>query len=134
MIRGYLGVTIQSVEYMADPPEEVQEGAYVVEIHPDTPAARSDIEAGDVIVGFGDDPVGSAEELTAHVTDTKPGSKVDLTVVRGGEEKIIEVLVGSLPREYEQRMVLVPGCCGRRPCDPDGGGLRVWKPEQTRSI
>lgn len=101
VIRGYLGVTIQSVEYMSDAPGDVEEGAYVVEIHSDTPAARSEIEAGDVIVGFGGDSVGSAEELTSHVTDTRPGSRVDLTVVRNGEERTFEIEVGALPREYE---------------------------------
>src|SRR5665811_737738 len=55
----------------------------------------------DVIVGFAGDHVGSAEELTSFVTATEPGTTVNVTVLRGGEEKTFEVLVGSLPREYE---------------------------------
>src|SRR5660397_123925 len=101
VVRGYLGVTIRSVEHMSEPPQGALEGAYVAEIHAGTPAAKSELAAGDVIVGFAGDHVGSAEELTSFVTATEPGTTVNVTVLRGGEEKTFEVLVGSLPREYE---------------------------------
>lgn len=101
VVRGYLGVTIQLVEFMASPPPGVVEGAAVVEVHAGAPAAGAGLEPGDVIVAFDGKPVASPRELTAIVTALSPGSRAAVSVVRGSETLELSVVVGSLPRDLE---------------------------------
>lgn len=101
VVRGYLGVTIQPVEFMTSPPPGVAEGAGVAEVHPDAPAAAAGVQARDVIVAFDGKPVASPQGLTALVTATSPGSRVPVSVVRGSERLEISVVVGSLPADLE---------------------------------
>ena len=99
--RGYLGVSIQAVGDVPNPPAGVKEGAVVMEVHPGGPAAEAGIKEGDVIVAFDDTPVADPDELTALVTQVKPGTRVTVDVVRDGERTQIEVVIGSLPSELE---------------------------------
>ncbi len=101
VLRGYLGVTIQSVEFMATPPAGVDEGVYVVEVHEGAPAAEAGIVVGDVIVSFDGTAVATPRELTAVVTVTAPGARAPVEIVRGEERMVIEVVVGSLPSTLE---------------------------------
>lgn len=101
VVRGYLGVTIQPVEFMTSVPPDVTEGAGVVEVHPDAPAAAAGVQVGDVIVAFDGRPVASPQGLTELVTATSPGSRVSVSVVRGSERLELSVVVGSLPVTME---------------------------------
>ncbi len=101
VVRGYLGVTIQPVEFMTSVPEDVTEGAGVVDVHPGAPAATAGLQTGDVIVAFDGKPVASPQGLTALVTATSPGSRVLVSVVRGSERLELSVVVGSLPTTLE---------------------------------
>ncbi|MBU2603955.1 MAG: trypsin-like peptidase domain-containing protein [Actinobacteria bacterium] len=101
VVRGYLGVTIQSVEFMAEPPAGVDEGVYVVEVHDGAPAAGAGIAVGDVIVSFDGTAVATPRELTSVVTAKGPGARVPVEIVRGAERIEIEVVVGSLPSALE---------------------------------
>ncbi len=99
--RGYLGVSIQSVDLLAQKPAGVESGAAVMEVHEGAPAAKAGIKVGDVIVAFAGTPVASPEELTALVVTTSPGKRVPVTVVRDGKRRDIEVVIGVLPSTLE---------------------------------
>ncbi|MHB8869244.1 MAG: S1C family serine protease [Thermoleophilia bacterium] len=101
VVRGYLGVTIQPVEFMPSVPEDVTEGAGVVDVHQGAPAAAAGLQTGDVIVAFDGKPVDSPQGLTTLVTATSPGSRVSVSVVRGSERLELSVVVGSLPSTLE---------------------------------
>jgi serine protease Do len=99
--RGYLGVSIQSVEFMENPPQGVTEGAAVAQVNDGTPAANAGLAVGDVIVAFDGKPVASPRDLTALVTGTSPGSRVPVSVARGNDRIEVDVVVGSLPADLE---------------------------------
>ncbi len=99
--RGYLGVSIQSVGFMENPPQDVTEGAAVAQVTDATPAANAGLAVGDVIVAFDGKPVASPRDLTALVTRTSPGSRVPVSVVRGNDRVEVDVVVGSLPADLE---------------------------------
>ncbi|MHB9149430.1 MAG: S1C family serine protease [Thermoleophilia bacterium] len=101
VVRGYLGVAIQPVDYMENPPKDVTEGAAVAQVTDGTPAANAGLATGDVIVGFDGKPVASPRGLTDLVTATSPGSRVTVSVVRGADRLDIEIVVGSLPADLE---------------------------------
>jgi len=68
------------------------EGMRVAQVTPDGPADRAGILAGDVIVRFGETPVRSVRDYMVGLQKASPGKKVLVKVLRGNEEKEIEVL------------------------------------------
>ncbi len=62
-----------------------------------TPAARAGLKNGDVITKFGDQSVGSADELRRLVDSKQPGDKVELTVTRNGKTQTVTVTLGTRP-------------------------------------
>src|SRR5665648_890115 len=65
VVRGYLGVAIQPVDYMENPPSAGAEGSAVARVTDGTPAANAGLAIGDVIVAFDGKPVSSPRGLTA---------------------------------------------------------------------
>jgi S1-C subfamily serine protease len=70
----------------------VETGVRVLEVHEGSPAERAGILEGDVIVAFGDRPVGGIDDLQARLTDQAAGVPHPLTVVRGVERQTLEVV------------------------------------------
>jgi putative serine protease PepD len=66
-------------------------GATITEVMPDTPAARAGLEADDVIVAVDDQPVSDGIALIVAIRTHLPGETVEMSVVRGGEERVVEV-------------------------------------------
>ncbi|MDH3640292.1 MAG: DegQ family serine endoprotease [Gammaproteobacteria bacterium] len=99
--RGWLGVLIQNVtrELAESFGMEKPMGALVSEIMPDSPAAKSALKPGDVIVSFDGKSLEKMSDLPPLVGVTPVGKTVDLEVVRDGKTEIVEVLIGELPGE-----------------------------------
>lgn len=96
--RGWLGVSIQNVDKnLAESfGLERPRGALISQISPDGPADRSGLEAGDVIVSFDGKEVEDSAHLPHIVGLIKPGTTVDVRVVRNKKERTLEVEVGGL--------------------------------------
>ena len=62
---------------------EVGLGARVESVRPLGPAARAGLRPGDLIVAFDDERIEYPEQLARWVTETRPGTTVDLVWVRG---------------------------------------------------
>lgn len=72
------------------------EGAYVAEVVPDSPAAQAGIVEGDIITGFNGKAVVSSSDLMLDVRGEQPGSEVTLTVVKAdGQSQDIKVTLGE---------------------------------------
>jgi putative serine protease PepD len=87
--RAYLGVSTG--------PDENEDGAVVVAITRDGPAAATDLREGDRIVELEDRPIDEPGDLSSAVLEHKPGDRVKLTVERGGDQRTIEVQLGTRP-------------------------------------
>jgi serine protease Do len=59
------------------------------------PAAKAGIKPEDVIVGFGGRPVYDVPDLRMAVANTPPGQKVQVKVVRYGQEKTFDLAVAE---------------------------------------
>ena len=65
------------------------------------------MEAGDVIVEYGGDPVDDTRDLQNRVVATRPGTTVQVDIVRNGEPLTLNVTIGELDLEVESRPVVV---------------------------
>ena len=57
------------------------------------------VEEGDILTRLDDQMLFNAEQFRALVRTRKPGDKVKLTLVRGGEPMVIDFVLGSRPAE-----------------------------------
>jgi len=69
----------------------VDAGVFVMRIIPESPAERSRLQAGDVLVAINDKEVDSMEALQRDIRTRKAGDTVSLLVVRGQEEGRVRV-------------------------------------------
>jgi serine protease Do len=103
--RGYIGVQIQPVtsEIADSLGLKDAKGALVAEAQKDGPAGEAGIKAGDTIVAVNGQAVASPKELSREIAAMKPGSKVELGVIRDGKEKTISMSLGSLPNDKQAK-------------------------------
>jgi serine protease Do len=112
--RGWLGVMIQEVtselaeSFGLDKPK----GALVGQVLVDSPAQAAGLAAGDIIVAFNDQPVGTSRELPPMVGRIRPGKEATVTVIRDGKEQILAVTIEELPDDLQKRAYL--GAAGNR--------------------
>src|ERR1022692_982791 len=93
VVRGYLGVGLQPVEL-----PEHQKGLIVLSLEPAGPAAKAGILIGDILVQLGGKPVQDTDDIQAGLEGRAVGGKVEVEVLRGGESRGIDVVVGERPR------------------------------------
>jgi serine protease Do len=102
--RGWLGVKIQSISEDIGESLGVPEntGALVAGVTPDSPAAKSGVEAGDVILKFDGKDVTTMRGLPKLVAQAPIGKSVEVEVLRQGQKKTLTVAVGMLDDEEDK--------------------------------
>ena len=83
VIRGFLGVRTADV-VAGDEAAGQTGGVRVLDLVPDSPAARAGVAPGDVIVALGGEPVTTARQLDFLVAEAEVGRRLALDVDRGG--------------------------------------------------
>ncbi|MBS7539406.1 Do family serine endopeptidase [Ancylobacter lacus] len=99
--RGYVGVQIQPVS------DEVAEalgindarGALVAQVQPGTPGDKAGLKAGDVVTAIDGDAVKDAREMSRKIAQKKPGTTVQLSVLRDGKPTTVAVTLEQLPTD-----------------------------------
>jgi S1-C subfamily serine protease len=90
---------------------DVDSGAIVQSVVPDSPAAKAGLEAGeatvnvdgqrvrngDVIIAADGEAIHSMSDVISAVDAKQPGDDLELTVVRGGDQQTITVQLGERP-------------------------------------
>jgi serine protease Do len=70
---------------------DADSGVVVIQIIPESPAERAQLQPGDVIVGIGDKQLDSMEALQREIRTRKAGDSVVLVAMRGSEEGRVKV-------------------------------------------
>ena len=100
----HLGVLVRNVPpaLAAQLPAEVPrgQGVMVVQVQPDSPAARAGLQNFDVLLSYDDQKLFSADQLSALVAGDQPGRKVKLRVARAGKVNTVEVELGQQPARH----------------------------------
>ncbi len=77
---------------------ESSRGVLVLNVVPDTPAARSGLRHGDVILRVDDDRIDGTRSLIDYVARQEPGSVLTLDLERDGRPLAVEVLLEERPQ------------------------------------
>jgi serine protease DegQ len=72
-------------------------GVVVMQVAKPSPAAEAGIQPGDIVTEFNGKKTATAEDLIAALRSTKPGDRVQLTVLRGATTEQITVIVTERP-------------------------------------
>ena len=122
--RGWLGVLIQDVTRdLAETFRMPQPlGALVAQVVPNGPAAASGLQPGDVILDFNGTPILESSALPPMVGVHPVGQPAKVTILRRGETRVIELMIGELPEDTE---ITDKGDAQERPNKPNRIGLIV---------
>lgn len=112
--RGLLG--IKGTEMSADIAKafnlNVQRGAFVSEVLPNSGSAKAGIKSGDVIVSLNDKPLNSFAELRSRIATTEPGAKVKLGILRDGKPQDVEVTLDKSTSSSASAELISPALQG----------------------
>jgi serine protease Do len=84
-------------------------GALVSEVNPNSPAAKADIQRGDIVIEFNGTPIKEMHELPRLVASTPPGKTVNLKLLHQGKEKNITATLAEMKPEMMSRAMQEEG-------------------------
>ena len=99
--RAYLGIVPQDVTPAMAKAFGATEtrGALVGDVSPNSPAQRSGLQRGDIILDVNGKPVAGSNDLRMTISMMQPVADVNLRVARNGVERNVTVKLGELPTE-----------------------------------
>ncbi|MBC7541865.1 MAG: DegQ family serine endoprotease [Candidatus Sericytochromatia bacterium] len=103
--RGYLGIGLEPMsEELAKHFHwsDTSKGILVAEVQPGTPAAVSGLKDGDIIVGLNGEVVREVNQFRNAIALTRPGTKVQLDIVRQGKPQSMAATLAELPASRER--------------------------------
>ncbi len=97
--RGWLGVKIYPVtnEMAESLGLGEKRGGIVMEVTPDSPAAKAGFKEKDIIIEFNERKLDDKMRLSRIVSETEVGKKVKVKILRDGKDMILEVTLGEFP-------------------------------------
>jgi serine protease Do len=78
-------------------PSGVDHGALVTDIQPNSAAAQSGLQVGDVIVNFDNFDIYNPDELLQRLVVHKPGDQVQLAIIRSSQQQQLSLTIGEAP-------------------------------------
>jgi len=112
--RGQLG--IKGTEMTADMAKafnvDVQRGAFVNEVLPDSAASKAGIKAGDIITSLDGKPIESFAALRVKIGTTAPGTEVKIGLLREGKPMIVTVKLDTSSQSTTSAEQMTPALQG----------------------
>lgn len=94
--RGFIGVAGQNVKLprpvvrLHNLPSE--SGVLIASVEDGSPAQKAGLQEGDIIVGFGESPITSIDDLHRLLTEQRVGVKSSLVVIRTPEKATLDIV------------------------------------------
>lgn len=101
----WLGVTIQTVDRELAKAFDIPSkfGVVINEIIEDSPAEKSDLKEGDVIVAIDGEKIYDSDELIDYINDMEPGDNIVILVLRDGDKVKVNVELGESSRKFRMK-------------------------------
>lgn len=96
--RSWLGVVVQEItiplkEKLGLP---VDNGSFITQVVPNSPAALAGIQENDIIVGFNGRPIKKSRDLPMRVAQSPAGKKIPVIIIRNGKKITLEVVLQEI--------------------------------------
>lgn len=103
VVRGFLGVTIQTVNDAMAKALGIKEkkGVLVASVAENGPAAKAGVKRGDLILSLNGEKVNAPRELSKMAAQLSPGNKARLKIIRKGKDMTITLKAGKLPDQNQ---------------------------------
>jgi serine protease DegS len=100
VMRGWLGIEIQEItpELAESFQLKQQQGIIIAGVFRDSPAHKSGIEPGDILITFNGKPVSHTRTALNMIGMTTPGESIPVEIFRSGEYKKLTVSIGERPQ------------------------------------
>lgn len=101
VVRAYLGVGVMDHNTAATYGYELKldKGVYVIKVGSNGPAGKAGLREGDIILKVAGIEINSVADLRGAVDAQTVGGKVDVLIVRGGNQQTISVLLEEMPSQ-----------------------------------
>lgn len=125
--RGYLGFVPRqlSQELAQDLGLAVNAGVAVKQVIPGSPAERAGLRTFDVILSIGGTPVLRVNRMLQLIARTKPGTEVDVVVLRGSRKMRLRMIASERPKGSLEKEALIPP-----PNDDEDESAAAAKPDE----
>lgn len=104
VVRGALGVSIKDLDadFVDSLGLEDTKGVLINEVFENSAAEKAGMKRYDVVVELNGDKVEKTNELQSRVSMIKPGTEVEIVVIRDGKRKTLEVEIGDSEKELKE--------------------------------
>ena len=128
--RGWLGVYIQDVDKKLATSFGLKKpiGALVAQVEPNSPADKSGLEPGDIVLSLDGQEIIDSGDLPHIVGLLAPGDKITAVLVRKGKKKSLDITIGALPKaEAQVESLIKPDNLGLVVAEIADDGLGSWR-------
>jgi serine protease Do len=113
IIRGYLGVTMVDIKDLTPQSQQMlhiagKQGVIVYQVQPGSPADKAGLKQGDIIVRFNGRDVPDKVYFRSRVAELDLHSKVELTILRDGQEQTLTTEIVEAPANLNRSPVQIP--------------------------
>ena len=101
VVRGWLGVQIGNVSpgYARQNNLPTSEGVIISSVVVDGPADKGNLEAGDIVTAIDGKRIRNATELSTRIGATEPGTRIDLSIIRDGNNRTLSIRLEEFPED-----------------------------------
>lgn len=104
VVYGWLGINIQDLNEDLRSYFGVKEaaGIIVVKVYSDSPAEKSGIKEGDLVLALDNQPVKASRDLVRMVSSYEVGAQLPMKILRDGKEMTLKVKIGAGPKDLDK--------------------------------
>jgi serine protease Do len=100
VVRGWLGISIlrqpidEDTRKLLNLPS--RKGALLNSVEANSPAEKAGLKQYDVVLAMDGQPISDNNDLRMKIADIKPGTKIELKIIRDGKEKTVTAVIAEL--------------------------------------
>lgn len=102
-LRGWLGISLIPTDLIMKKvmTANIPQGGIINKIIPNSPAEKSGLKRGDIIVSIDDEEVESDEDVFYKIYYKKPGEKIKISFIRDGKKYEKDIILAQRPDEED---------------------------------